>query len=38
MYRLRSDDLETLEKEAEDRIKLKKMVQENMRDNAAKKI
>lgn len=33
MYRLRSDDLETLEKEAEERIRIKRMVEENMRES-----
>jgi hypothetical protein len=38
MYRLRSDDLETLEKEAEERIKIKKMVRDNMRESSGKKL
>jgi len=37
MYRLRSDDLETLEKEAQDRIRVRKMVRENMDELENKK-
>ena len=37
MYRLRSDDLETLEKEAQDRIRVRKMVRDNMDELEKKK-
>jgi len=32
MYRLRSDDLDTLEKEAQERIKIRQIVRENMEE------
>jgi len=37
MYRLRSDDLETLEKEAQDRIRIRKMVRDDMDELERKK-
>jgi len=37
MYRLRSDDLDTLEKEAQDRIKIRKMVRENIEESNREK-